>query len=153
MQISLEPVADHPALFDTIAGWLWSEWGTAKNKELYRSLVAHSQRDGLPSISVALAGTTPVGTVGLLRTDLLSRQEFTPWMAVLYVQPAWRSTGIATLLQKHVVTRAQDMGYKEIFLYTKMTGYYEKNGWVYRESDYDDHGEVVRIYRKTLDKK
>ena len=150
MNIRIEPVADHPGLRGTIAGWLWNEWGTPRNRGLYSSLVAHAQRDGVPVIWVALDGTEPVGTVGLLRTDLLSRQEFTPWMAVLFVLPAYRGRGIAAQLQAHVLAGARRMGVAEIYLNTKMSGFYEKDGWEYVESDLDDHGEPVRIYRKRL---
>ena len=146
----IEPVHDHPSLHDTIAGWLWNEWGTPANRELYKSLVAHSRKDAVPAIWVAFDTTIPVGTVGLLRTDLVSRQEFTPWMAVLYVIPEYRGRGIAAQLQEHVLDEARRLGYDEIFLYTKMTGFYERTGWEYVESDVDDHGSTVRIYRKAL---
>ncbi len=111
---------------------------------------AHAQRDAVPVIWVAFDGTEPVGTVGLLRTDLLSRQEFTPWMAVLFVLPAYRGRGIATQLQAHVLGGARQMGFSELYLYSRMTGFYEKAGWVHLGSDLDDHGEPVRIYRKQL---
>lgn len=150
MTIRIEPVCDHPSLHGTVAGWLWNEWGTPANRELYGSLVAHSRKDAVPVIWVAFDGMTPVGTVGLLRTDLLSRQEFTPWMAVLYVLPAYRGRGIAAMLQEHALAEAGRLGYPDIYLYTKMTGFYERTGWEYVESDVDDHGSTVRIYRKAL---
>ena len=150
MRISIESVADHPDLHETIAGWLWSEWGTPLNRGMYASLVAHCRKDTIPAIWVAFDNGKPVGTVGLLRTDLLSRQEFTPWMAVLRVLPEYRGRGIATRLQEYILREAARMGYREIYLYTKMTGFYEKSGWVFLEHDLDDHGEQVRIYRKLL---
>lgn len=150
MTLTIEPVAAHPGLHETIASWLWTEWGTPQNRGLYRSLVAHSRQDSLPAIFVAFQGENAIGTVGLLRTDLLSRQEFTPWMAVLYVLPAFRGQGIAAALQAHALAEARRMGFPEIYLYTKMTGFYEKNGWIFRETDLDDHGDTIRIYRKPL---
>jgi GNAT superfamily N-acetyltransferase len=150
MKIEIRPLADHPELHDTITRWLWSEWGTPTNHGLYGSLVAHCRKDTIPAIYVAFAGGKPTGTVGLLRTDLLSRQEFTPWMAVLYVLPEYRGQGIAARLQEHAVAEAKRLGLPEIYLYTKMSGFYEKTGWVYLESDLDDHGDSIRIYRKEL---
>lgn len=150
MMIEIHPLADHPELHDTIARWLWSEWGMPTNRGLYGSLVAHCRRDTVPFIAVAFADRKPAGTVGLLRTDLLSRQEFTPWMAVLYVVPECRGQGIAARLQEHAIAEAKRLGFPEIYLYTKMSGFYEKTGWMYLESDLDDHGESIRIYRKGL---
>jgi GNAT superfamily N-acetyltransferase len=150
MKIEILPVADHPALHDTVTHWLWSEWGTPLNRGLYRSLIAHSRRDTIPAIYMAFADGKPAGTVGLLRTDLLSRQEFTPWMAVLYVLPEYRGCGIVALLQEHAIAEAKRLGFSEMFLYTKMSGFYEKGGWMYLESDIDDHGGSIHIFRKEL---
>ena len=150
MHLTIEPVSSHPSLLGTIAGWLWSEWGTPVNRGLYESLVSHSRGSDLPVIWVAFDKERPVGTVGLLRTDLLSRQEFTPWMAVLRVIPEYRGRGISLHLQEHALAMARQLGYREIWLYTKKTGFYEKSGWVYVEDDVDDHGDSVRIYRKDL---
>jgi GNAT superfamily N-acetyltransferase len=148
--IQIHPIADYPGLKDTVSDWLWTEWGTRLNRGLYRSLVAHCTKDSIPAIYLAFDNEKPVGAVGLLRTDLLSRQEFTPWMAVLYVIPEYRGKGIAAQLQEHATGEAKRLGFTEIYLYTKMTGFYEKTGWVYLESDLDDHGECIRIYRKDL---
>jgi GNAT superfamily N-acetyltransferase len=150
MPIEIRPLTDHPELHAGIADLFWSEWGTSTNRGLYGSLVAHCRKDTVPAIYVAFADGKPAGTVGLLRTDLLSRQEFTPWMAVLYVLPEYRGQGIAARLQEHAVTEAKRLGFYEIYLYTKMTGFYEKTEWEYLESDLDDHGESIRIYRKLL---
>lgn len=150
MTVTIEPAVSHPDLHETIATWLWTEWGTPQNHGLYRSLVAHSLPDSIPAIYVAFADGKAVGTVGLLRTDLLSRQEFTPWMAVLYVVPAFRGQGIAAVLQSHALAEARRLGFSGIYLYTKMTGFYEKSGWIFVEPEVDDHGEAIRIYRKSL---
>ena len=112
--------------------------------------MAHCRKDGIPAIYLAFARGQPAGTVGLLRTDLLSRQEFTPWRGVLYVLPEFRGNGIAEQLQAHAICEARRLGFTEIFLYTKMTGFYERSGWVFMEPEVDDHGEPIRIYRKSL---
>lgn len=150
MTVTIEPVSARPDLHETIETWLWIEWGTPQNRGMYRSLVAHSRPDSVPAIYVAFREGRPAGTVGLLRTDLLSRQEFTPWMAVLYVVPEFRGQGIAAALQSHALAEARRLGFSEIYLYTKMTGFYERSGWVFVEPEVDDHGEAIRIYRKLL---
>ena len=150
MKIDIRPVAGSPEFHLEIAQWLWEEWGTPANRGVYRSLVLHAKADGVPAIYAAFLGGKPVGTVGILRTDLLSRQEFTPWMAVLFVLPQYRRRGIAGALQRHALAEAGRYGYDEIYLYTKLTGFYEKSGWGFVEDEVDDHGEAIRIYRKQL---
>lgn len=150
MQIEIRPVAGHPEFHSLVAGWLWEQWGTPLNRGLYESLVRHAKADGIPAIYAAFDRGKPVGTIGLLRTDLLSRQEFSPWMAVLFVLPQYRGHGIAGALQQHALAKARRMGYHEIYLYTMLREFYEKSGWEFVEGDVDDHGEHVRIYRKCL---
>ena len=150
MKIEIRPLADHPEHHDMIAGWHWSPWGILRNRGLYGSLAAHCKRDTIPAIYLAFADGKPAGTSGLLRTDLLSRQDLTPWMAVLHVLPAYRGRGIAAQLQEHALAEAKRMGYGKICLYTKLTGFYKKSGWAFVENDVDDHGEIIRIYRKDL---
>ncbi len=62
---------------------------------------------GRRSCFIAVEGETLVGTVGLWRCDLISRQDLFPWMAALYVSPDARGRGIAQLLQQHVIDYAR----------------------------------------------
>jgi predicted N-acetyltransferase YhbS len=150
VQVSVENLADHPGIHETIARWLWSEWGTPRNLGLFRSLVAHCRKDTFPEIFVAFSGGEPVGTVGLLRVDLVSRQDLYPWIGVLCVIPKYRGQGISTLLLDHAVSRAREMGFSEVFLYSRLRDFYERRGWRYLDSDEDDLGNPVSIYQKYL---
>ncbi|MCP6582456.1 GNAT family N-acetyltransferase, partial [Klebsiella pneumoniae] len=49
----------------------------------------------------------PVGTAGLMRGDLESRPDLTPWLGGLYVEPAFRSRGHATTLVRQVEDAAR----------------------------------------------
>jgi GNAT superfamily N-acetyltransferase len=73
-------------------------------------LIAHSQTpEALPLTFIAVEGET-LGTVGLWRCDLISRQDLFPWMAALYVAPHARGRGIAGKLQQHVIDYARRPG-------------------------------------------
>ena len=149
-QITIEPVANHPGIHETVAQWLWSEWGNPHNQGLFRSLVAHCRGDGIPALFAAFSGGRPVGVVGLFRADLVSRQDLTPWMGTLYVIPEYRRKGIALALEEYALDRAKELGFPEVFLYTRLTGYYERRGWVFLDRDEDDLGNRVSIYRKII---
>jgi GNAT superfamily N-acetyltransferase len=137
-----------PEFQETIAKWLWSFWGNPRNYGFYRSLVAHSKTDDLPMIYVAFVDGKPAGTAGLLRADLFSRQDLFPWMADLYVHPEYRSRGIGSALQDMIIAKAKELGYRAIYLYTPLVGYYEKKGWEYLGDEMERDGEIVRIYKK-----
>jgi GNAT superfamily N-acetyltransferase len=139
-----------PEMQETVAGWLWGFWGNPRNFEFYRSMVAHSMENDIPMVYVAFLDGTPAGTVALLRADLFSRQDLFPWMADLYVCPEFRSKGIGLALQDFIVEKAKTLGYREIYLYTPLKGYYEKKGWKYLGDEMDRDGEMVRVYRKDI---
>ena len=44
----------------------------------------------------------PVGTAGLVREDLETRPDLTPWLAGLFVRPEFRGRGHATALVRRV---------------------------------------------------
>jgi|SRR5271157_337699 len=142
--------AECPGVHDVIARWMWSFWGNPRNYEFYRSLVSHSQADDIPMVLVAFMDGEPVGTVGLLRADLFSRQDLFPWMADLYVRPDHRSMGIGSALQDLTLMKAKSLGYEAIYLYTPLVGYYEKKGWTYLGDEMDRDGEMVRLYKKEI---
>jgi GNAT superfamily N-acetyltransferase len=149
-RIEFNSLADRPEYKDLVAKWLWSFWGAPGNYEFYRSMIQHCRKDDFPLVYVASIDCTPVGTVALLRADLFSRQDLFPWMADLYVPPEYRNRGIGSALQDFVLADARRRGFDEIYLYTPLTGYYEKKGWEYVCDEMDRDCQIVRIYRKNL---
>ena len=149
-RIEFSSLATHPELKNLIARWLWSFWGTPGNRDFYRSMTEHCSNEDFPFVYVAFDEGRPVGTVALLRADLFSRQDLYPWMADLYVPPEHRSKGVGSMLQDFVLAEAKRRGFKEIYLYTPLNGYYEKKGWEFVCEEMDRDCSVVRIYRKDL---
>lgn len=143
-------ITECPGIQETVAGWLWGFWGNPRNFEFYRSLVAHGKDNDIPMVYVAFLDGAPAGAVALLRADLFSRQDLFPWMADLFVLPEYRSRGIGSSLQDFIIEKAKALGYREIYLYTPLKGYYEKKGWKYMGDEMDRDGEMVRIYLKDI---
>jgi GNAT superfamily N-acetyltransferase len=143
-------VSARPELHDMVARWFWDFWGNPRNFEYYRSLVAHSREDDIPMVFIASVDGVPAGAVALLRADLFSRQDLFPWMADLYVLPEFRSKGVGSALQDMIIGKARELGYREIYLYTPLSGYYERKGWEYLGDEMDRDGEMVRIYKKCI---
>lgn len=61
---------------------------------------------------IAVDGEQLLGTVGLWRCDLITRQDLCPWLAALYVDDAARGKGLAGQLQQHVIAYAAQSGYE-----------------------------------------
>ncbi len=88
-------------------------------RRFFSSIVEHSQTPGaLPLTFIATDGEALLGTVGLWRCDLISRQDLFPWMAALFVAETARGQGLAGKLQRHVIDYARQCGYPQLYLYS-----------------------------------
>jgi predicted N-acetyltransferase YhbS len=72
----------------------------------------------LPRTWVAVAGDEAVGCARLVAADHADRLDLTPWLASVYVTPAWRRRGIASGLVQTVQATARAAGYPALYLFT-----------------------------------
>ncbi len=125
--------AERPDLIDTAAEWIWSAFWRPHGYALkdIRAMVAASDATiGPPQCLVLLVDDEPVGTAGLIRSDLPSRPELTPWLAAVYVRPELRGRGYARDLIATVELAAMRAGYDHLWLCTfGADGLYAKAGW------------------------
>ena len=148
----IHPLYAAPQHASCVTEWLWREFGAdALPRAFFASIVEHSQTPGaLPITFVAVEGERLLGTVGLRRCDLISRQDLYPWMAALYVAPEARGQGLAGKLQQHVIGYARAQGYTELFLYSACRDFYERFGWQYIGEGLDYPASAVSLYRYDL---
>jgi len=148
----IHPLYAAPQHASCVMEWLWRAFGAdALPRAFFASIVEHSQTPGaLPITFVAVEGERLLGTVGLWRCDLISRQDLYPWMAALYVAPEARGQGLAGKLQQHVIGYARAQGYTELFLYSACRDFYERFGWQYIGEGLDYPASAVSLYRYDL---
>lgn len=148
----IHPLYAVPQHASCVTEWLWRAFGAdALPWAFFASIVEHSQTQGaLPITFVAVEGERLLGTVGLWRCDLISRQDLYPWMAALYVAPEARGQGLAGKLQQHVIGYARAQGYTELFLYSACRDFYERFGWQYIGEGLDYPASAVSLYRYDL---
>lgn len=112
-KIAILPLYRAPHYAEQVTDWLWQAFGEGLSREFFHSIIEHSQTPGaLPLTFIAVEDEKLVGTVGLWRCDLITRQDLFPWLAALYVDDASRGKGLAGKLQQHVITRAAQAGYE-----------------------------------------
>ncbi|NRG23073.1 GNAT family N-acetyltransferase [Klebsiella michiganensis] len=148
----IHPLYAAPQHASCVTEWLWRAFGAdALPRAFFASIVEHSQTPGaLPITFVAVEGERLLGTIGLWRCDLISRQDLYPWMAALYVAPEARGQGLAGKLQQHVIGYARAQGYTELFLYSACRDFYERFGWQYIGEGLDYPASAVSLYRYDL---
>ena len=149
--MQIKALKDYPEFIDKVTDWLNDEFGNENSRNFYKGIVEHSlSEDQLPITFVAVDNDVLLGTVGVWRGDLLSRQELYPWLSGLVVRPTYRNKGIGEKLQNYVLEYCKSKGYKEIYLYTDLHGYYEKNEWIQFDTGYEYTGSEIRIYKHYL---
>lgn len=140
-----------PEYKNQVIEWLNHEFGNESSYRFYKELIEHSmEKDKIPVTFIAIENGILLGTVGLWRGDLLSRQDLYPWVSALFVNPDYRNRKIGQKLQDFIENYCRQKGYKEIYLYTNLVNYYEKSGWIYFDRGYEYMGGEVRIYKKCL---
>lgn len=149
----IEHLADHIEYIDTVTNWLWKEFGNENNYDFFHSIIINSlTKNNLPLTFIALEDNELAGTIGLWRSDLVSRQDLFPWLSALYVKENFRGKRIGQKLQNFLVQYCKEAGFKELFLYTDINNYYEKTGWEYIDDGVEYSGEYLKIYIKELNK-
>lgn len=153
-EVKILNLADGTEYMETVSRWLWLEWakadGYTQEEIVYRTRYA-SQRDTIPQMLVAVYQDKPVGVVSLWLNDLKTRQDLSPWMATLYVEPEYRNLRIGQKLQIASIEAVRALRrYDCLYLITKLNGYYEKLGWKFVEDAPAGGGAFEHIYRYDL---
>ncbi|MDD7794285.1 GNAT family N-acetyltransferase [Clostridium sp. 'White wine YQ'] len=149
--ISIEYLADYREHVDTVSNWLCTEFGEENNYEFFHSIIERSLiKNKLPITFIAFDDNELVGTIGLWRSDLVSRQDLYPWLSALYVREDYRGKNIGKELQHFLIEYCKKASFSEIYLYTDLHNYYEKTGWEYLEDGVEFSGGYMKIYKKII---
>ena len=149
--MKIKMLKEVPQYIEPVIDWLDHEFGDTSSRNFFKGIIEHSLVEHkLPITFVAIENGVLLGTVGIWRGDLLSRQDLCPWLSALVVNPVYRKSGIGQVLQKHVLEYCKSLGYKELYLYTDLKGYYEKSGWTQFDTGYEYAGGEMSIYRQLL---
>ncbi|MCI1586153.1 MAG: GNAT family N-acetyltransferase, partial [Clostridium beijerinckii] len=91
----IEHLADHKEYIDTVINLIWKEFGNENNYNFFESIIKNSLiKNRLPLTFIALEDNELVGTIGLWRSDLMSRQDLFPWLSALFVKKNFRGKRI-----------------------------------------------------------
>lgn len=143
-------LADKKEYLPYVVEWLFNEWGDHKNNNFlyWESWVKSSLfKDKIPQTFIIEQDNMLLGTFSLWRCDLQSRQDLFPWLGGIIVKKEFRHQGIGTYIQKKALSVLKELGFQEAFLFTELSGYYEKTGWVFIEHVPDEKGNMVRLYQ------
>ena len=148
-------VRNHPGRTDEAAAYIGGQWGSESNQSFYRDCIERScdTDSDLPRFFLLTneEDESVVGSYALLRSDLNSRQDLSPWLACLYIEPDWRSRGLGAELLEHAIHEVRTQGYRSLYLCTDLDGYYERYNWIHIGRGYEIDGAETRIYEYRIE--
>ncbi|WP_342740359.1 GNAT family N-acetyltransferase [Bradyrhizobium sp. B117] len=151
--LEIARLTEESGLSKTIAALQFAFWGPLTgygSAADYEQFLCHAARSHhLPEILVARCGTTFVGSVNLLASEMTIRPALSPWMAQLFVPDSARSQGVGNALIEAAVAKAAALGHRRLYLYTSGTlpGYYASRRWQpVEEVEYLGKRRVIMAY-------
>ncbi|GAB6139053.1 GNAT family N-acetyltransferase [Halanaerobaculum tunisiense] len=121
--MKIEYLADYKEYVRLVNDWQFEQWGRyyedSSRKEWLTRLKDRLNKEEVPTVLIAFKGGDPVGTASLLKHDMGTYRDYSPWLADVYVKPEYRNQGIGTKLIKRAVKEARRIGVKRIYLFTR----------------------------------
>jgi GNAT superfamily N-acetyltransferase len=143
---------EEPA-FETVARWRYDAFFAQEGitfEESRDALRAWMGGLGYETALLAELDGQPAASCLFVREEIDAKHQLTPWLAALYVAPAFRKQGIGSALVHAIERHARDVGCNELYLYTVTAeGLYTKLGWLVRER-FDWHGEKFVLMTREL---
>jgi len=152
--LKIYPLSERKTLYPILAYWSYNNWYLKRNVPFKLVLQEYKRRaelEALPCSFIAFWGELPVGMISIKETDMLRRQELSPWLSALYVSPEYREKGVGTELIRAVLNFCSYKGFKRIFLFIdsrfmdELEKFYGTRGWIFLDEDIDSDGNRTKI--------
>ena len=152
--LCIDYLANHPQHIATLAKWHQQQWHNISphldtNKRISH-LSAHHNVAAIPVTLIAQQQNQLIGSASLVEDDMQDRPQYSPWLASVYVDPAYRQQGIASTLISDIITQARLLELPQIYLFTAdQSEFYAKRDWKTIEHRHY-HGVTVDIMNYQL---
>nr|WP_314072661.1 GNAT family N-acetyltransferase [uncultured Roseococcus sp.] len=151
MQTQIAAVSAHPELAPLVARWRMEAFGRPGGptvEEMTASILSPPQ--GLEETFVVFRDGRPAGTAAIVGDDLDARPDLGPWLAWVFVDPAFRGQNCASEMVRHAEGFAAAASVPILWLHTAAAeGLYGRLGWE-RVGTEQDHGKPVVLMRRDL---
>lgn len=128
-RIGIVNIGEKPELKGQAAEWFHSKWGVPVQEYLRSMELGISGGAAVPRWYVALARGRIIGGIGVIENDFHQRRDLRPNVCALYVEPEYRTLGIAGRLLGRVCGDMAAEGIRTLYLITDHTSFYERYGW------------------------
>jgi GNAT superfamily N-acetyltransferase len=134
MNFAISDLRQRPEFFDCVADRIWNAWWKSRGFPLshIRGLLeANMNAETIPFALVAHESATFLGTASVIASDLDELPQYTPWVAAVWVDAAYRQHRVG----RSLVARAADdvfaLGIDRAYLYAAEVrrNFYLRQGW------------------------
>jgi N-acetylglutamate synthase-like GNAT family acetyltransferase len=125
---------DEPYHIQQLAEWHHEEWSYLSLDGRLEVRVEKMKRylgnEFVPSTIIGKIENELVGSAAILKHDMDTHYELSPWLASVYIRTDMRGKGVGAGLVKHVMKMAKEAGLVNMYLFTPSAQkFYESLGW------------------------
>jgi predicted N-acetyltransferase YhbS len=151
----IENLVHYPQHINDVSEMIYDEFVVKANgKMTFDEVVrffSNTKTHEFPITYIALENDVCIGTVSIFENDLKTQDRYKPWLASLYVKPAYRSKGIGQALIRKALQVTKELGYQRLFLRTEhASDYYRKLGWQFVSKAMDPKGLQTNIFKMVI---
>lgn len=145
---------EEPEHIPTLANWHHNEWAHLNPDDSLQKRIEKMQsylgRGLIPSTFIAKERNRLAGSAAIVKHDMDTRLELSPWLASVFVTPEYRQKGIGTKLVLHVMEKAKNEDINTLYLFTpNREKFYKELGWsTFSEELY--RGQEVTVMNSTF---
>ena len=123
-----------------------ADWAAAKY--LAKKMIG-DEFNNWEGIVVAESSDRIIGFCSFVSKDIVDL-TYSPYIAIVYVEPAFRGNGISKELVEIAEKQLIIEGFQSIFIVTQHTGLYEKWGYSQIDEAEDKFGRTMRVLERDL---
>jgi N-acetylglutamate synthase-like GNAT family acetyltransferase len=144
-------IRENPRYKDAAIAYFQKCWPSVP-AAIYKDCITHSitSDNSLPQWYLLEKDNQLIGCAGLITNDFISRMDLYPWLCAIYVEKAFRGHFYSSLLIEKAKDDTRKAGFKNLYLSTDHTGFYEKLGFSYVGQGFHPWNEESRIYKISL---
>ncbi len=153
--MQIKNIKHYPEFEETVATWLFNEWGLKGSEEYWKEWVKFSQDETSTfQTFVVVEKDKLLATYGLMPCDLQSRQDLFPWIGNLFIPKEHRLKSISILIaiHKHSEKIFRKLKLKTVYVYTPHNPLlFKRFGYKYFGKTIDLDGTKISLLKKEIE--
>ncbi len=150
----------YPEAISRLASWHYQEWHhlfPKRTEQDFANELAECLHPESPQVQPQLPQTWVLcsdageicGSVSLLLADMTTNRDLSPWLANVFIAPAYRGQGYGQTVVKAAMQQALQLHIRQLYLFTPdQQAFYQRLGWqVLKEEWYEGERVTIMTWR------